>query len=120
MSGEVIGFNSDSGAVLSWESEGGRLAPSIPDLLKANQKNGDLNKMPDCFVKLRNDNGIAEIQIGMREIICIGASPPHDHPHVYLNMGLSEAMMCPYCATSFCFTPMLAPDGVTPIDCIFR
>jgi uncharacterized Zn-finger protein len=33
--------------------------------------------------------------------MCIGESPPQDHPHVYINMGEAATVLCPYCATLF-------------------
>jgi len=44
------------------------------------------------YPKFRNDRGVPEICIGVREFKCIGMSPPQDHPHVYINMG--EALLC--------------------------
>ncbi len=108
MSGGMIALPPETFPILRWESEGGSLAPalSLPGLYRMDLS---ASVSPGRFSKLRNDDGIAEIQIGMREFECIGASPPHDHPHVYLNMGLSESMLCPYCATAFRFAPALAP-----------
>jgi uncharacterized Zn-finger protein len=84
MSCELIALAPDCAAVLSWEAEGGGLAASI-------------SPSPGVgFGKLRNDNGIAEIQIGMKEFECIGASSPHDHPHIYLNIGFANAILRPY------------------------
>ncbi|MEC8029878.1 MAG: zinc-finger domain-containing protein, partial [Pseudomonadota bacterium] len=37
--------------------------------------------------KFKNDKGVKEITIGVREFECIGASAPHDHPHIFLDMG---------------------------------
>ena len=34
-----------------------------------------------------NDLGVAVIDIGAREFMCVGAMPPFDHPHVYCDMG---------------------------------
>ena len=34
-----------------------------------------------------NDAGVPAIRIGEREFMCVGASPPYDHPHVFLDMG---------------------------------
>ena len=34
-----------------------------------------------------NQPGVAQIRIGAKEFMCIGALPPFDHPHVYLDMG---------------------------------
>ena len=57
------------------------------------------------YPKFRNDRAVAEIRIGVREFNCIGVSPPLDHPHVYINMGEQDAILCPYCATRFRFDP---------------
>lgn len=106
----------DPFAVLCWESEGGSLAPTLARS-GPYRTGGSVSNTADRFAKLCNNEGIAEIRIGMREFKCIGASPPHDHPHVYLNMGASDSMLCPYCATAFRFSPALAPGGVSPMNC---
>ena len=61
------------------------------------------------YPKFRNDNAVHEIRIGVKEFNCIGVSPPHDHPHVYLNMGKNDTILCPYCSTLFRFDPRLGP-----------
>ena len=43
--------------------------------------------MASRYPKFCNDRAVREIRIGVREFNCIGVSPPHDHPHVYINMG---------------------------------
>jgi len=45
--------------------------------------------------KFRNDRGVPEIRIGVREFECIGISPPQDHPHVYINMGVADTIFVP-------------------------
>src|SRR5690242_12936164 len=45
--------------------------------------------------KFRNDRGVPEIRIGVSEFKCIGISPPQDHPHVYINMGEADTILCP-------------------------
>ena len=55
--------------------------------------------------KFKNDRGVWEIRIGVKEFKCAGASVPQDHPHVFLNMGVAESILCPYCATLFRTTP---------------
>lgn len=50
---------------------------------------------------LANDNGAEKIFIGVREFNCMGARPPHDHPHVYLDMGAETQILCPYCSTLY-------------------
>jgi len=103
----------DHDAINSWESEGGRL-----DHLPQIQTVASHSAFPaGRYKKLRNDNGISEIKIGMKEFECIGISPPHDHPHVYLDMGAAEAILCPYCATLFSYDSRLAPFEVDPPEC---
>src|SRR5258708_7415898 len=48
------------------------------------------------YLKFRNDRGVPEICIGVREFECIGVSPPQDHPHIYINMGEADTILCPY------------------------
>jgi uncharacterized Zn-finger protein len=62
--------------------------------------------------KFRNDRGVPEIRIGVREFKCIGVSPPQDHPHVYINMGEADA-------TRFRFDPRLTPLDADPPDSFF-
>jgi len=50
------------------------------------------------YLKFRNDRGIPEIRIEVREFECIGESPPQDHQHVYINMG--EAGTAPFSVRS--------------------
>jgi hypothetical protein len=46
-----------------------------------------------------NDPGVSVIEIGAREFMCVGASPPLDHPHVYR------------------FDPTLSPRQARPPEC---
>jgi uncharacterized Zn-finger protein len=62
---------------------------------------------------------VPEICIGVREFKCIGVSPPQDHPHVYINMGNTDTILCPYCATRFRFDPRLTPLDIDPPDSFF-
>jgi len=71
------------------------------------------------YAKFRNDLAVAEILIGIREFNCIGVSPPHDHPHVYLNMGNQDTILCPYCSTRFRFVPSLKPSEAVPPESIY-
>jgi uncharacterized Zn-finger protein len=76
-------------------------------------------KMASRYPKFRNDRAVPEIRIGVREFNCIGVSPPHDHPHVYINMGDQDAIICPYCATRYRYDPRLAPFEADPQDSLF-
>ena len=69
--------------------------------------------------KFRNDRGVPEIRIGVREFKCIGISPPQDHPHVYINTGEADTILCPYCATRFRFDPRLTVSDADPPDSFF-
>ncbi|MBS39377.1 MAG: zinc-finger domain-containing protein [Pseudomonadota bacterium] len=51
--------------------------------------------------KIANDDGKKEIEITFTRFICIGASQPHDHPHVALEIGKNKQISCPYCGTLF-------------------
>jgi uncharacterized Zn-finger protein len=72
-----------------------------------------------CYPKFRNDRGIPEICIGVREFECIGESPSQDHPHVYINMGETGTILCPYCGTRFRFDSRLTPLNAEPPDSLF-
>ena len=61
-----------------------------------------------------NDAGVAELAIGVKEFMCVGASPPFDHPHVFLDMGKNDRVVCPYCATAFAFRADLHPAETDP------
>lgn len=49
----------------------------------------------------QNDAGAAVIEIGATRFMCVGASPPFDHPHVFLEMGNDSEIICPYCSTLY-------------------
>lgn len=51
--------------------------------------------------KFSNDDGADEIFVSVKEFECIGAQPPYDHPHVYLDMGSESEIVCPYCSTRY-------------------
>jgi uncharacterized Zn-finger protein len=42
-----------------------------------------------------NDRVVLDVRIGVREFKCIGVSPPQDHPHIYINMGEADTILCP-------------------------
>lgn len=47
--------------------------------------------MANRYPRFRNDRAVPDIHIGVKEFSCIGVSPPHDHPHVYINVGVMLA-----------------------------
>jgi uncharacterized Zn-finger protein len=67
----------------------------------------------------QNDAGHAVIAIGVKEFKCVGARPPFDHPHVFLDMGGADELTCPYCSTLFRFDPALQAGESRPPNCRF-
>ena len=61
-----------------------------------------------------NTEGLRSIRIGSKEFQCVGALPPFDHPHVYLDMGQDSQILCPYCSTLFVHDPRLAETESDP------
>jgi uncharacterized Zn-finger protein len=72
----------------------------------------------EVYPQFRNDRGVARIRIGTRDFECVGQSPPQDHPHVYLEMGLKDEILCPYCGTWFEFDPGLGAFAAIPTDSV--
>lgn len=66
-----------------------------------------------------NSMGVTKIEIGAREFQCIGALPPFDHPHVYLDMGDENEIVCPYCSTHYVFSAKLTPGTSDPVAALF-
>jgi uncharacterized Zn-finger protein len=67
---------------------------------------------------LHNDRGHALIHVGAKEFMCVGALPPFDHPHVFLDMGSDDEIVCPYCSTLFRHRNGLHADQTDPADCV--
>jgi len=67
-----------------------------------------------------NDAGVIAISIGAREFMCIGALPPFDHPHIFIDMGDAEEAICSYCSTVFRIDPDLKPTETRPPGCLYQ
>jgi uncharacterized Zn-finger protein len=67
-----------------------------------------------------NDPGVPVIEIGAKEFMCVGATPPHDHPHVFLDMGEGNEIICPYCSTLYRFNSALDPHAARPGECALQ
>jgi len=70
--------------------------------------------------KYHNETGVAAIDIGAKEFECIGAKPPFDHPHIFIDMGDEQEVVCPYCSTLYRYDPSLPHHGARPADALFR
>ena len=62
----------------------------------------------------QNDEGAQRIDIGAKEFMCIGAKPPFDHPHVFLDMGAGGEIVCPYCSTLYAHNGRLGAGESIP------
>jgi uncharacterized Zn-finger protein len=71
------------------------------------------------YPKFVNDDGLPEIRVGVKEFECMGASPPHDHPHIYLDMGKDTEIRCGYCSTLFRYDPSLGRLESEPPKAIY-
>jgi uncharacterized Zn-finger protein len=100
-------------AVAFWGGDSHHI-PSIAAPMGASCRSTDGN-----YGKFRNDNGATEIRIGLKQFKCIGVSPPHDHPHIYLDMGDDDTILCPYCATLFRFDVRLNSREADPPDALY-
>ncbi|GJD96550.1 zinc-finger domain-containing protein [Methylobacterium iners] len=66
-----------------------------------------------------NEPGVAVIHVGSREFMCIGALPPFDHPHVFIDMGTDDEAICGYCSTLFRHRAGLKPGAADPAACVW-
>jgi uncharacterized Zn-finger protein len=67
-----------------------------------------------------NRPGVAVIEIGATEFMCIGDLPPFDHPHIFLDLGGDSEIICSYCSTLYRHDPTLPADAARPADCAWR
>lgn len=74
----------------------------------------------DTIPHFQNSAGHRTIRIGAREFMCVGAAPPHDHPHVFLDMGDDSERVCPYCSTHYVYDATLKPGETVPEGCVYH
>jgi len=67
----------------------------------------------------QNDSGYKHIEIGAKKFMCIGASPPFDHPHIFLDTGAEGKIICPYCSTYYYFNVRLDATESSPENCYY-
>lgn len=66
-----------------------------------------------------NQPGLPSIKVSVREFMCIGALPPFDHPHIFIDMGDESDIVCSYCSTRYVFERDL--KGLCePAQCLFK
>lgn len=66
-----------------------------------------------------NDPGVPTIRIGVKEFMCTGATPPFDHPHIFIDMGDDIEAICSYCSTRFLYDASLGAHSI-PAECEWR
>lgn len=69
--------------------------------------------------KYHNEMGVPVIHVGSREFNCVGALPPFDHPHIYIDMGDEAEAVCAYCSTLYRYDPTLKPAEARPADAVY-
>jgi len=81
---------------------------------------GEQGMTDEVVPHFQNDPGVAVIEIGAKKFMCVGATPPYDHPHVFCDMGEDAEYVCPYCSTLYRHDPTLAPNAARPAECALR
>jgi uncharacterized Zn-finger protein len=66
-----------------------------------------------------NQPGVPQVRVGAKEFMCVGALPPFDHPHIFIDMGEDNDAICPYCSTHFAYDETLH-GGCEPAECVFE
>ena len=80
-----------------------------------------VNPMSDHVVPhFHNDAGVSVIEIGSQEFMCVGANPPFDHPHVFLDLGNDNEIICPYCSTLYRYAADLKAGEARPPECVLK
>ena len=63
-----------------------------------------------------NQAGLPQIYVGAREFMCVGALPPFDHPHIFIDVGHDNEAICPYCSTHYIYKASLHGHS-EPAEC---
>jgi uncharacterized Zn-finger protein len=66
-----------------------------------------------------NNPGAPRVLIRVKEFMCVGDLPPFDHPHVYIDMGDDDEIVCPYCSALFVYDAGLQ-RVCEPAECEFH
>ncbi len=112
-------YPTDRHDIAEWENEGGSVTLIHAIASHDAPQLGVSVSRPTPLVAFLNDLGVRRIMVGVHQFECVGASPPHDHPHVFLEMGEHGEVLCPYCATLFTFDGTLARRETRPPNCCY-
>ena len=94
-----------------------RRPPAITRLNKGASKRVVAIMAETIVPHFHNEPGLPVIEIGAREFMCVGAKPPFDHPHIFIDMGDDSEAVCPYCSTLYRFDSTLNPHSARPSQC---
>jgi uncharacterized Zn-finger protein len=83
------------------------------------RRNREFDMAGAAVPHFQNDAGHSAIEVGVKEFMCVGATPPHDHPHVFLDMGGDSELVCPYCSTLYRYNSELQPTETRPDGCLY-
>lgn len=67
-----------------------------------------------------NTQGLRSIDVGSKEFMCVGALPPFDHPHIFIDMGKDNEAVCPYCSTLYVYKAELGAGHANPSTAVFE
>ncbi len=67
-----------------------------------------------------NTEGLKRIELGSKEFMCVGALPPFDHPHIFIDMGKDNYIVCPFCSTHYVYNAELAPGTSHPLSAVYQ
>lgn len=84
---------------------------------KSNQ-NG-LSMADHVIPHFHNDSGATLIEIGVTEFMCVGARPPYDHPHIFIDLGDDGEKVCAYCSTLYRYNATLKATETVPPGHLF-
>ena len=65
-----------------------------------------------------NQPGLPVLKVRVRRFMCVGALPPFDHPHIFIDMGDESDIVCSYCSTRFVFDGGLG-SPCDPPGCLY-
>jgi uncharacterized Zn-finger protein len=83
-------------------------------LIRCRDKHSEDDMATGATPHFQNEMGLPAIEVGAKEFMCIGALPPFDHPHIFIDMGSETETVCPYCSTLYKFNPRLGPGESIP------
>jgi len=92
-------------------------AARLPPRDKHPAPQADWTMAENIVPHFHNTPGVPVIEIGAKEFQCVGATPPFDHPHVFLDMGDAEEIICPYCSTLYRHDASLSSHAARPPEC---